>query len=276
MAYERIEELHLESYVDLLEPRPIDSHKKLFGHVLVVGGDFGFSGAVRMAAEAALRVGAGLVSVATRPQHAFMITSMRPEIMCHGVNSAKDLKPLIAKATVIIVGPGLGQGRWSKSLVTAVFKSKKPLIVDADALNLLSAHHEKHLNWILTPHPGEAARLLDITTDEVQRNRLSAVKMLQKTYGGVAVLKGAGTLIAAPNAIPAICTKGNPGMATAGMGDVLSGVLGGLVAQHISLAKAAKLGVLLHALAGDRAAEEGERGMIATDLLPYLRYMVNP
>lgn len=276
MAYERIEELHLLNYVDYLSPRPLDSYKNKFGHVLVVGGDAGFSGAVRMAAEAALRVGAGLVSVATRKENALILNSTRPELMCHGVQTVSDLKPLLSKATVIIVGPGLGQSRWAKTLVTFIFKSKKQLVVDADALNLLAEKPEKHPHWILTPHPGEAARLLKMTRETIQEDRLSAVKGLQKKFGGVAVLKGAGTLVDGPDAIPAICTAGNPGMATAGMGDILSGVIGGLLAQDIPLIAAAKLGVLLHALAGDQAAEAGERGMIASDLFPYLRFLVNP
>jgi hydroxyethylthiazole kinase-like uncharacterized protein yjeF len=276
MAYERIEEIDLEHYAEFLDPRPIDCHKSMFGHVLVVGGDYGYSGAVRMAAEAALRVGAGLVSVATRPEHALALNIARPEIMCHGVSSAEALKPLLEKATVIAVGPGLGQSRWAKSLLTLVLKSKKPLVVDADALNLLALKPEKHAQWILTPHPGEAARLLKKSVATIQGDRLTAVKMLQKKFGGVAILKGAGTLVDGPDAIPAVCSLGNPGMATAGMGDILSGVISGLLAQHLPLVKAAKLGVLLHALAGDRAAEEGERGMLATDLLPYLRWLVNP
>lgn len=275
MAYKRIEELQLSHYAEFLVPRHIDSHKNMFGHVLVVGGDYGYSGAVRMAAEAALRMGAGLVSVATRPEHAITLNSLRPEIMCHGVSSFKELKPLLKKATVVIVGPGLGQSSWAKNLLKPIFKSEKNLVVDADALNILATHPEKYSNWVLTPHPGEAARLLHITPEEVQGNRLTAAKSLQKKFGGVVVLKGAGTLIAASDAIPAICTVGNPGMATAGMGDILSGVIAGLMAQHIPLVSAAKLGVLLHALAGDLAAEEGERGMIATDLLPYLRFLVN-
>jgi ADP-dependent NAD(P)H-hydrate dehydratase / NAD(P)H-hydrate epimerase len=295
MAYEHIEELHLSQYVQYLPPRPLDSYKNDFGHVLVVGGDKGFSGAARMAAEAALRVGAGLVSVATHKENAVILNSTRPELMCHGIQSAEALKPLLSKATVIIVGPGLGQSRWAKALAAMVFKSKKPLVVDADALNLLAAQPKKkahwvltpqeqahrvltpqeQAHWILTPHPGEAARLLNMTTEAIQQDRLSAVTLLQKRWGGVAVLKGAGTLVAGPDAVPVICTAGNPGMATAGMGDILSGVIGGLAAQKVPLVAAAKLGVLIHALAGDHAAKEGERGMIASDLLPYLRFLVN-
>ncbi len=270
-----IEKLRLAHFAEYLAPRQRDSHKGSFGHVLIIGGDYGFSGAVRLAAEAALRVGAGLVSVATRPEHAISLNIVRPEIMCHGINHVKELAPLLAKATVIVIGPGLGQTSWAKKIVMRVFKSKKCLVVDADALNLLAKKSMSYPNWVLTPHPGEAARLLHTTRELIQQDRLSAAKSMQKKYGGVIVLKGAGTLIVSENDKPALCEAGNPGMATAGTGDVLSGVIGGLLAQNIPLPMATKLAVLVHAEAGDLAAQEGERGMIASDLFAYLRRVVN-
>jgi NAD(P)H-hydrate epimerase len=265
----------MAQFSQYLKPRPRDSHKGLFGHVLVVGGDYGFSGATRLTAEAALRVGAGLVSIATRPEHALTLNIMRAEIMCHGIRHAKDLMPLLSKATVIVLGPGMGQSSWAKKLFTQVLKSKKLLVIDADALNLLAKKCLTYTNWILTPHPGEAARLLNMTSDAIQQDRPAAIIKLQKKYKGVSVLKGAGTLILEGDGIPALCDAGNPGMATAGMGDVLSGVIAGLIAQGIPLIIAAKLGVLVHAKAGDLAAKEGERGLIAMDLFPYLRQLVN-
>lgn len=271
-----IGKLHITQFADVLKPRVRDGHKGLYGHVLVIGGDYGYSGAVRMAAEAALRVGAGLVSVVTRSEHALSLNVMRPEIMCHGYHSAKDLQALMSKATVIVVGPGIGQSRWSTTLFKWALKTKKPLIVDADALNLLAKKPKKRSNWILTPHPGEAARLLKAKAATIQNNRLFAIDKLQQRYGGVCVLKGAGTLVMGPDEHPMICEAGNPGMATAGMGDILSGIIGGFAAQDMPILTAAKLGVLVHATAGDLAAKEGgERGMIATDLLPYLRRLVN-
>jgi NAD(P)H-hydrate epimerase len=150
-----------------------------------------------------------------------------------------------------------------------------PLVVDADGLNLLSQTPKMSDCWVLTPHPGEAARLLNQTSDIIQQDRLSAIKAISQRYGGVCVLKGSGSLVLSANALPLLCDKGNPGMATGGMGDVLSGVIGGLIAQGIPLGDAAKLGVYLHAIAGDLAAKEGERGMIATDLFPYLRRLAN-
>jgi len=273
-----METIALNTYAHYLQSRPRDWHKGLSGHVLMVGGNLGLSGAVRMAAEAALRVGAGLATIATRPEHAAMMNASRPEIMCHGVNSAAQLLPLLAKADVVVLGPGLGRSVWSKALWEAVLAAKHlPMIIDADGLNLLAENHQFNQQWILTPHPGEAARLLDETSSDIQQDRLKALTAIQKRYGGVCVLKGAGTLVIGPDKAPAICEAGNPGMASAGMGDVLSGVIGGLVAQRIPLIVAAKLGVYLHAMAGDLAAAAGgERGLIATDLLPYLRQLSNP
>lgn len=270
-----IETLALVQYETYLKPRPKDSHKGSFGHVLVIGGDYGFSGAPRLAAEASLRVGAGLVSVATRPLHAMNLNLLRPEIMCHGINNVKELAPLLAKATVVVLGPGLGQSNWAKKIFSRVLKSKKPLVVDADALNLLAKKRSTYANWILTPHPGEAARLLQMKGQILPQDRSTAAVAIQKKYHGIAVLKGFGTLIVTDKGATAICDAGNPGMATAGMGDVLSGVIGGLVAQGLLLPIAAKLGVLVHAKAGDLAAKEGERGMIASDLFPFLRQLVN-
>jgi len=269
------EKCHREQYASFLKPRPRDWHKGNAGHVLVVGGEQGYIGAPRMAAEAALRVGAGLVTVATHPKHAPFLNLGRPEIMCHGVVSSAALKKLLNKATVVVVGPGLGQSLWSKKMLKTVLQSAHPLVVDADALNLLAAQPLMRKNWILTPHPGEAARLLQQSSDVIQQNRLTALQSIQRKYNGIVVLKGAGTLILAPDTLPALCGSGNPGMATAGMGDVLSGILGGLVAQGIPLADAAPLGVSLHAEAGDLAAQAGERGMVALDLMPYLRVLIN-
>lgn len=262
-------------YSHYLKPRLRDWHKGLSGHVLVIGGDLGFSGAPRMAAEAALRVGAGLVSVATRSENALMMNVACPEIMCHSVATPSDLTPLIERADVIVLGPGLQQSTWGKELWDYTVQQSLPMIIDADGLNLLAQIQKKNENWVLTPHPGEAARLLGVSVEAVQQDRLSAIKALHNRYGGVSVLKGAGTLVYAANALPTLCDKGNPGMASAGMGDVLSGVIAGLIAQGIPLGEAAKLGVYIHAMAGDLAAKEGERGLIAMDLMPFLRRLAN-
>lgn len=260
-----------------LGARPRNAHKGHFGHVLVVGGDAGMAGAARMAAEAAARVGAGLVSVATRETHAALVSAWRPEIMSHGVENGSELAPLLERASVVAIGPGLGRSAWGRKMFARVLETEKPLVVDADALNLIANEPVKRSGWILTPHPGEAARLLGGRAAEVQADRFAAVRALQARYGGVAVLKGSGTLVADGQGALSVCSAGNPGMASGGMGDVLTGVIAGLLAQGLDFGAAARLGTCLHAAAGDRAAEEGgERGLLASDLLNHLRRLANP
>ncbi|MBV54054.1 MAG: bifunctional ADP-dependent NAD(P)H-hydrate dehydratase/NAD(P)H-hydrate epimerase [Coxiellaceae bacterium] len=260
-----------------LPRRRRDTHKGDFGHVLIIGGDHGMGGAVLMAAEAAMRVGAGLVTVASRPEHLAVVTGARPEIMCRSVETADDLLPLIEKATVIVIGPGLGQSDWSLPLMHCVQTLDIPMVVDADALNLLANARVHNDRWILTPHPGEAGRLLSVSSIEVQSDRYSAAKKVCDLYGGVTVLKGGGTVIQSPAEIPVVCSAGNPGMSSGGMGDVLSGILGGLLAQGLSSSQAAEVGVMVHAMAGDKAADRGgERGLLASDVLNQLRTLVNP
>ena len=258
-----------------LPRRPLSGHKGLYGHVLVVGGDNGFSGAVRLAAEAAARVGAGLVSVATRADQAMILNLTRPELMVHGVENPASLDALLDRATVVAIGPGLGQSSWGLALLERVLTTELPLIVDADALNLLGETPCVRHNWVLTPHPGEAGRLLGMTSQDIQRDRFTAIGALQSRYGGTIVLKGSGTLILTADGIADICGAGNPGMASGGMGDVLTGVIAGLIAQNIHPAEAARFGVCLHAAAGDLAARDGERGLLASDLLGKLRGLIN-
>ena len=260
-----------------LSRRSRSAHKGSFGHVLVVGGDLGMGGAARLAAEAAARCGAGLTSIATRSAHAGLQAAARPELMFHGVETPAELNPLLHRATVVAIGPGLGRGDWGRALLHAILASDKSLVVDADALNLLATEPTFRNHWILTPHPGEAARLLKMTPAEVESDRFAAVEELALRFGGVAVLKGAGSLIASKaDGLVALCTTGNPGMASGGMGDVLTGVIAALLAQGLTPFAAAKAGVYLHGRAGDLAARNsGERGLLASDLLPYLRQLVN-
>ena len=259
-----------------LPRRPRDAHKGRFGHVLVIGGDDGMAGAARLAAEAALRAGAGLVSVATRPAHVAPIVAARPELMCRGVSGAADLEALLARATVLAVGPGLGRSRWGQALLAAALESGLPCVLDADALNLLSEAPRRAERWILTPHPGEAGRLLEGDAAAVESDRPAAVRALRARYGGVVVLKGAGTLVGGAGKTLWVCDRGNAGMASGGMGDVLTGIIAGLAAQLGDLERAACAGVLVHALAGDDAARRGERGLAAGDLLETMRPWVNP
>jgi hydroxyethylthiazole kinase-like uncharacterized protein yjeF len=266
-----------EDLPQLLAPRPRSAHKGYYGHVLVVGGDLGMAGAARMAAEAAARCGAGLVSVATRAAHAGQQAAARPELMFRGVETPSELEPLLERATVIALGPGLGRTSWSQDMLRAVLATPDyPLVVDADALNLLAAEPAVRQDWVLTPHPGEAARLLRMSTAQVQADRFAAVSELALRFGGVCVLKGAGTLIAERGQGLALCSCGNPGMASGGMGDVLTGLIAGLLAQGLPLWQAARAGVYVHARAADLAAGGGERGLLALDLMPKLRELVNP
>ena len=259
-----------------LGPRARDAHKGDAGHVLAIGGDQGTAGAIRLCGEAALRCGAGLVSVATRGDNLTALNGARPELMAHGVHGPQELETMLARASVLAVGPGLGQGAWGHALWLTALDNGKPLVLDADGLNLL-AREPRRFNTpaVLTPHPGEAGRLLGKSTADVQEDRFAAARELAQRYGAVTVLKGSGSLIANPDGRLDVCTWGNPGMASGGMGDLLTGVIAALMAQGCSAWDAARIGVGLHARAGDVAARKGERGLLASDLLDPLRALGN-
>ena len=259
----------------LTSPRQRNTHKGHYGHVLVIGGDHGMAGAARLAGEAALRSGAGRVSLATRPEHAALIAAACPELMCHAVTAARALKALLQSADVILIGPGLGRTAWAQSLLSVVLETSQPRVIDADALNCIAGQAQPFDRQVLTPHPGEAARLLDQTVVEIQSDRFAAARAIARQYGGTTVLKGAGTLIQSVEGMPVVCAAGNPGMATAGSGDVLAGVIAALIAQGLDCEAAAVAGVCAHACAGDIAAREGERGMIARDIMAALRTVLN-
>ena len=264
----------------LIDVRRRDAHKGRFGHVLVVGGDHGFAGAACLAGAAAGRTGAGLVSVATRPEHVAALVVSRPEMMVHGVGSPAALDPLIERASVIAVGPGLGRGRWGASLLERAVSADRALVIDADAINLLA---EGTVAWpgtaarpvVYTPHPGEAGRVLGEPAGVVESDRFAAARALAEAHPGTWLLKGAGTIVAEPGAIPRVCEGGNPGMASGGMGDVLTGVVAALLAQGCGGLDAAAAGACVHAAAGDAAAGDGERGMLASDVIAALRPLVD-
>ena len=259
-----------------IPPRRKNSHKGTYGHVLIIGGGKGMPGSVYLAALAALRVGAGMVTIATLPKHAGKVLPMLPEAMIYGVADVASLLPLLAKATICVIGPGLGENEWAHTLFRATIAAQLPLVIDASALHLLALNPPHDDNWVLTPHPGEAAALLACSTAEIQHDRCKSAQLIQQQYGGCVVLKGVGSIVTAEDHDIHLCTAGNPGMASAGMGDVLSGIIGGLLAQGVSLVDAAKLGVWLHARAADEAVmTQGERGLIASDLMPYLRRQIN-
>jgi hydroxyethylthiazole kinase-like uncharacterized protein yjeF len=259
-----------------LPPRERAANKGDFGRVLIVGSGIGMPGATRLAGEACLRVGAGLVTVAVAPENVAAIAAGRPELICLPLANDHDLVEALARTDVVAIGPGLGRTAWAHAALTRVLACDKPLVIDADALNLLAAARVKRSNWILTPHPGEAGRLLDLSSGAVQADRLAAVAALLERYGGTVVLKGAGTLVATAGAIPGLCERGNPGMATPGAGDVLTGTIAGILAQCKDAALAARVGVWVHAMAGDSAARSGgERGLVASDIAHELRTWVN-
>ncbi len=264
----------VEDLAHWLPRRGRGTHKGDNGHVLLIGGDHGTPGAILLAARAALRAGAGLVSIATREAHAAMLVAAQPELMVRGVEFAEALQPLIEKADAVAIGPGLGQRDWGRAMFHAVADRALPLVVDADALNLLAVAPRRRDDWVLTPHPGEAARLLGQSTSQVQADRFGAAAALRRTYGGAIVLKGAGSLIQGERL--RICPYGNPGMGTGGMGDALTGIVAALLAQGLALDDAMAAAVTVHARAGDLAAIDGERGLLPSDLINALRAVVNP
>ncbi|WP_309045188.1 NAD(P)H-hydrate dehydratase [Marinobacter sediminicola] len=256
-----------------LPKRRASAHKGQFGHVLIVAGDRGFGGAGILAAEAAARSGAGLVSLATRPEYVTAALARCPSVMVHGLIHGSELPSLLAAATVVVCGPGMGQSAWGQQMLQQVVESGKPRVLDADALNLLSTRVAVPANnQILTPHPGEAARLLNCLVPEIEADRVAAAARLQSLYGGVVLLKGAGTVIASGEAAVDVAGGSNPGMATGGMGDVLSGIIGALYAQMIeSPAQAAAMGAVVHLEAATRASvDKGYMGLIPTDVIDVL------
>ena len=261
----------------LLHPRPRHAHKGGAGRVLVVGGGPGMGGAAHLAGVAAYRAGAGLVTVATHPAHAACLAQGRPELIVHGVDGPAGLEVLLERADVIAAGPGLGQDRWAQELWAVLRTVERPLVVDADALNLLAATAFVRQDWILTPHPGEAARLLGWSAADVQNDRFAALRQITRRYGGTCILKGSGSLVWGGGDEPVwLCDRGNPGMASGGMGDVLTGIIAGLQAQGLPALHAARMGVWCHAAAADAAVRrDGERGLLALDLLPRVRVLVN-
>jgi NAD(P)H-hydrate epimerase len=272
-----------------LKARPVHGNKGSFGKLLCIGGNQGMAGAIRLSAESALRCGVGLVKVYCHESSSLAISTGRPEIML----VHKDLEAALHWCTHIVIGPGLGQNDWAHQqfsrLLAHLKLYPKPLVIDADALNMLAAMpvDADLLNTlallpalVLTPHPGEASRLLNCNIKEIESDRYLASKNIAQKYKSNCVLKGAGTIIQTngPDQEPQcwVCKGGNPGMATAGMGDLLTGVIGAFLAQGSCSQQAAVYGVCAHAEAGDRIAiQYGQRGMIASDLLQPLRAIVN-
>jgi len=260
-----------------LSPRPINSHKGSHGRMLCIGGNKGMSGAIRLTSEAALRSGAGMVKVFAHEDSVVQICAGRPELMV----ISKGLEDALAWATCIVIGPGLGTDDWAKSIFDTVMEycqqHAKPIVIDADALNLkaINTTYIALSNCIITPHSGEASRLLNVSIEDVESNRFNYARQCAQRYDATCVLKGAGSIV--DNQKHSwVCRHGNPGMATAGMGDVLTGILGALIAQGLNTDMACQFGVSLHAKAGDLVAEHyGQRGLLASDLFETVRVLIN-
>jgi NAD(P)H-hydrate epimerase len=244
--------------------RKRNSHKNKFGHVLIIGGDRGMSGAASLAAQTALRGGAGLVTVLVHPECVHDLSTI-PELM---VQSWDDIDKKLEQATVIVIGPGLGQSEAAKYCLAKLHTWDKPIVVDASALESGFLTALESAQVVITPHPGEAAKLLSTTPVAIQFDRLSASRQLVEKFAAVCVLKGSGSIIQQAGSIAEINLRGNPGMAVAGMGDVLAGLIAALLGQKLSPFDAAKTGVLIHALCAENyAVSNDESGLIASDII---------
>lgn len=248
------------------------SHKGTYGHVVIVGGNIGMFGAASLAAEAALRSGAGLVTALIRKDSAAAHHFRLAEIMCREIEAPGIDESLQQRASVIAIGPGLGQDDWAKEMLSIVIDSNKPLVLDADALNLLAEAPRHQDNWVLTPHPQEAARLLNCTVADIQHDRFSAAQSIANNYGGICVLKGNGSIIHNGRS-SYLVSAGNPGMATAGAGDVLTGTTAALIGQLDNMFVAASYGAWVHARAGDNAVRNGMNGIVAGDIIAELQLL---
>lgn len=259
-----------------LPKRRHDIHKGRNGHVLVIGGNHGMPGAIILAARAALRSGAGLVSVVTRPQHITAVAAACPECMVHGSQNGEMNPGLLEKADYIAIGCGLGQDAWAQRLLFIALDSTIPMVADADALNLMAARDHLGLTkgCVITPHPGEALRCLNKSKHDAVHDRFQMIELLRQQCSARIVLKGSGTLIQLEERT-LVCPFGNPAMATAGMGDVLTGMIASMAAQQAvigaDLDRAIIAAVCLHALAGDLAAQGDDRGLLASDLIEHIR-----
>lgn len=257
----------------LFPPRPVNSHKGRQGHLLVIGGNHGMGGAALLAAEAALRSGAGKVTVLTRPEHVTAFLARTPELMVRGITKTPSIKQWLISADAVVLGPGLGNDAWAKNLWRQTIESDLPLLCDADAITLwkLLSPKVRQAPTVFTPHPGEAARLLACSAKQVQHSRLQSLQALMNKLEATIVLKGNGTLISSLDSVPLLLNCGNPGMAIGGMGDILSGIVGALLAQQYEPDRAACLGAWWHGRAADRVAEKrGQIGLLPTDVIAAL------
>ncbi|MDP2759395.1 MAG: NAD(P)H-hydrate dehydratase [Sideroxyarcus sp.] len=279
MKNKRITPITQKKVAAFLKSRPRDSHKGMFGTVTVIGGASGMVGAALLAGRAALKMGAGCVHVGLLADNAPAVDVQVPELMLH--SAAEALKS--GKPNVLVVGCGLGQSPAAQKLLYDTLLLDVPLVLDADALNLIALRpdlrgmlHTRKAPAVFTPHPGEAARLLGCSTDEIQHDRARSASDLVQKLGGSVVLKGAGSLCATRNGKLYMNQSGNPGMSAAGMGDVLAGMIGAFIAQGIAADDALLLAAHLHGAAGDELAQQqATLGMRATEVTEWARWLLN-
>ena len=268
---------------DLIVKRSANTHKGNYGRILVIGGDENMGGAAIMASEMALKSGSGLVSLLTQKDHIKASLERNPEIMAISFEALKNKDPILETADVVVCGPGLSESLWSEELIKKTMQHltniNSPAIFDAGALRYIAKDPNsiKGLNGsiILTPHPGEAAALLSISTNEVQLDRIEAAKKLALKYNATIILKGSGTIIVHKDKIY-VCEEGGPELATGGTGDILAGLVGSLIAQGLSEVNASLLAVATHGAAGNEFMKlHGENGLAATELIPLIRKKLN-
>lgn len=262
-----------------LSPRRHDAHKGQNGHVLIIGGNAGMPGAVILAAKSALKTGAGLVTVLTKPEHVAAVVTSCPEVMVLGSVNGDIPETLIDKVHCLVIGPGLGRDAWAQRLLYQAMRSQISLVFDADALNMLAENQafsqmDKQSPCVITPHPGEAARLLSTSSRDIQQDRFKAAIALHEKTAAIVVLKGSGTIVY-DGEVTRVCPYGNPAMSVAGMGDVLSGVIAACFVQGLELKIAASTAVFYHSLAGDLAAGKHSRGLTASELIEKLPQVIN-
>ena len=278
-----VKELSFEDIKTNIPKRRENSHKGNHGKLLIIAGDEGFGGAGIMSSESGLKTGTGLVRLLTRKSHISASLARNPEVMVSGADNAQDIEANLEWPNAIVAGPGMFENFWSEQilykLLLSLADNDTSTLLDAGALRLLCykafSKINLHSETVLTPHPGEAAEMLKVTAEEIQKNRIKSAKELQKKYGCIIVLKGNGTIICNKNDVY-LCSYGGPELAVAGSGDILSGVIGSLIAQGLTPFDAAKTGVVIHALAGEEFAKDvGKIGLAAGELIPYIRKFLN-
>lgn len=274
----------------MLKKRPRNSYKSNFGHVFILAGSRGLTGAAALCSNAVLRSGAGVVTLGIPVSLNSVMSKKLTEVMTFSLAETKEItlslkaeKEILKKANasgVVVLGPGLSQHLETQKLINRlILKIDKPMVIDADALNAISKNVDilKKIKpkYVITPHPGEMSRLINKSAEHIKNNRFLVAKKFSHDYNAVVVLKGAGTIVAEPGGKSYINTTGNPGMATAGSGDVLTGIIAGFLSQGLKMFDASIVGVYVHGLAGDFAAKDkGEIGLIAGDILENIPYAI--